>query len=125
MPILYFHFNILYLMLVSILYDLILTIKRPLLLSITFNLNFHAHKFISKYYHDYLLSIYYLSSAHYFLLSVFYSYALCTPHSCYFDFIHYKIYLYCIFCSFKIIVLVFICILCKFLSLPLECMSID
>lgn len=50
-------------MLVSILYDLILTFKRPLLLSITYNLNFYAHQFVSKYFY-YLqspISLFYLS----------------------------------------------------------------
>ena len=80
-------------MLVSILYDLILTFKRPLLLSITYNSTLYAHQFVSEYYHDYLLPIHYLLSAHHFLLFVLCFYAPCTPQSCYFDFIYYKIYL--------------------------------
>ena len=55
-------------MLVSILYDLILTFKCPLLLSITYNSTLYAHQFVSKYYHDYLLSI------HYFYLSTLFCY---------------------------------------------------
>lgn len=111
-------------MLVSIIYDLILTFKRPLLLSITYNSTLYAHQFVSKYYHDYLLPIHYLLFAHVILLLVFCFYAPCITHSRCFDFIYYKIYLYCIFCSFKITAYCFICILCKFLSLPLHrCLS--
>ena len=64
-------------MLVSILYDLILTFKRPLLLSITYNSTLYAHQFVSEYYHDYLLPI------HYFYLSTLFCYSsyVFMPHA--------------------------------------------
>lgn len=123
MPILYFHFNILYSMIISLVYDLILTFKCSTTLSITYKFSFYALNVVSKYFSHYQLSIYYFLSVYYVLLFVFCFYVPCITNSCYFDFIYYKIYSYCIFCSFKITSMVFICILCKFHSFIPSCMS--
>lgn len=123
MIILYFHFNILHSRLILLLNDLILNIKRLLSLSITFNFIIYAFMFVSKYFFYHRLSIYYLLSVYYVLLFVFCFYVICTIHLCYLDFIYYKIYLCCIFCSFKITPIVFICIVCKFHSFILLYMS--